>query len=136
MINQKSLNNLTPIKKGDLSKDELKKRQKNGGIKSGKIRNERKQMKEILEILLSYEIEKDGELVSCKEAMLIEVVKSALKGDLKSIEFIQNTIGEKPVDKFISFAPSPESQKETQAIIDEIIEKERQRLLLEEETNS
>ena len=30
---------------------------------------------------------------------LVEVIKKALKGDLKAIEFLRDTSGQKPVDK-------------------------------------
>ena len=40
--------NLKPIKKGELSKEELKKRQSNGGKKSGQVRRERANFKNIL----------------------------------------------------------------------------------------
>ena len=40
--------NLQPIQKGQLSKEELKKRQSNGGKKSGEVRRQRKQFQESL----------------------------------------------------------------------------------------
>lgn len=40
--------NLRPIQKGQLSKEELKKRQSNGGKKSGQVRRERANFKNIL----------------------------------------------------------------------------------------
>lgn len=40
--------NLRPIRKGQLSKEELKKRQSNGGKKSGQVRRERANFKNIL----------------------------------------------------------------------------------------
>ena len=41
-----NVQNLKPIKKGDLSKEELKKRQSNGGKKSAEARRERKLIKD------------------------------------------------------------------------------------------
>ena len=53
--------------------------------------------------------------------MLCSLVKKAIKGDLKAVEFIQNTIGEKPIEKSMSLSPTPESKTEAKAIIDEIL---------------
>lgn len=60
MANEK---NLKPIKKGDLTKDELKKRQRNGGKKSGEVRREKKLMSQLYAEFLDKDhdiIGKDG----------------------------------------------------------------------------
>ena len=46
---------------------------------------------------LETEVMQDKQLKSAKEAMLFSVVKNAINGDLKALEFIQSTIGEKPI---------------------------------------
>lgn len=99
-MSNKGVKNLKPIYSGQLSQEELKKRQSNGGKKSAKIRAEKRKMKEILEILLANPTLCDGEEMSNKEAMLVKVVQKAVnEGDLKSIEFIRDTISEKPTEK-------------------------------------
>lgn len=50
--NPKQDANLKPIKKGDLSEEELKKRQKNGGIKSGEVRRAKRDAKSAIRYLL------------------------------------------------------------------------------------
>ena len=50
--------NLKPIKKGELSSEEAKKRGSNGGKKSAKVKKQKKLFKEIFIELLSYDIEK------------------------------------------------------------------------------
>lgn len=99
-MSNKGIKNLKPIYSGQLSQEELKKRQSNGGKKSAKIRAEKRKMKEILEILLANPTLCEGKEISNKEAMLVKVVQKAVnEGDLKSIEFIRDTISEKSTEK-------------------------------------
>ena len=90
------------------------------GMASGKARKERKQMKDILQLLLDLEIKEYGHILTSKEAMLLSVVKNAIEGDLKAIEFIQSTIGEKPIYNSNSTA-DPKRVAEVQEIINELI---------------
>ena len=89
--------NLKPIKKGQLSKEEAKKRGKKGGIKSGIKRKEIKSMKEMLDYLLSED--STGENITNLEAIMTATLKKALKGDIKAIQFIRDTIGEMPINR-------------------------------------
>ena len=104
--------NLQPIKKGQLSKEELKKRQSNGGKKSGQVRRERKTMKENLLMLLSMDApervsvqiqntlpEIDKKELNYQNAILVSLIQQALKGNIKAVEIIRDTIGEKPTEK-------------------------------------
>ncbi len=88
MANQK---NLIPIKKGELSKEEAKKRGQKGGIKSGEVRRARKTLKEDLLFLL--------EQGDTQEKISVAMIKQALKGNVKAFAMIRDTIGEKPVEK-------------------------------------
>lgn len=89
--------NLIPLNKR--SKEEAKKIQDAGGEATKKMYAEKRKMKEILETLLSLPAE-DIELnCSKKEAMLLKAIQNAEKGDLKSIEFIRDTIAEKPKEQ-------------------------------------
>lgn len=87
MANQK---NLIPIKKGELSKEEAKKRGQKGGIKSGEVRRARKTLKEDLLFLL--------EQGDTQEKISVAMIKQALKGNVKAFAMIRDTIGEKPVE--------------------------------------
>lgn len=102
-----NIDNLKPIQKGQLSKEELKKRQSNGGKKSGQVRREKKMMKQVAE-------EKLQKLLPCgktfQEAGFDELEKLVLSGkitpkDLISIlEFLRDTSGQQPIDKQISYS--------------------------------
>lgn len=71
-----------------------------GGIKSGEVRRAKKTMKEMLDYLLSKEIEnKKGEKATTQEAISVSLIKQALNGNVKAFEVIRDTIGEKPTDK-------------------------------------
>ena len=52
--------------------------------------------------------------------MFICIVKKAVNGDLKAVEWIQDCMEEKPAEK-LSLSPPPEVKTEVQMIIDEII---------------
>ena len=73
------------------TKEEAKKRGRAGGIKSGKVRAERKTLKEELLLLLSTD--------NNQNKMSVTLLKRAIAGDTKAFEIIRDTIGEKPTDK-------------------------------------
>ncbi len=79
--------NLKPVR----TKSEARRRGKKGGIASGKVRKERKALREELLLLLS----KDD----TQEKVSLALIKQALNGNTKAFEVIRDTIGEKPVDK-------------------------------------
>lgn len=92
--------NLKPIKKGELSKEEAKKRGAKGGKKSGEKRRELKTMREMLNYLLEKDItNKQGEKATTLEAVMVAQIKEALKGNTRAAQFIRDTIGEMPVTK-------------------------------------
>lgn len=70
-----------------------------GGVASGVAKREKRTMREIAEIILSKDVVTSDGIVTGKYAMLAEVIKKALKGDLQAATFIRDTIGEKPTDK-------------------------------------
>lgn len=89
--------NLKPIKKGQLSKEEAKRRASNGGKKSVEKRRERKKLKELLEIALQLQNEETGEQNDI--TITSALIKKAAKGDVNAYITIRDTLGEKPVDK-------------------------------------
>lgn len=108
--------NLKPIKKGELTKEEAKKRGANGGKKSAKVRKQKKLFKEIFIELLSYDIEKfttNEELleklaeinplfahkIDVKTVISAQVLKKAINGDLAAISMLKAQIGEEPVQE-------------------------------------
>lgn len=88
--------------------------------KSAQVRHEKRKMRDILQTLLSMEVMQDKTLKSAKEAMMCSIVKKAVNGDLKAVEWIQACIEEKPVEK-LSLSPSLEAKTEAQQIISDII---------------
>lgn len=108
--------NLKPIKKGELTKEEAKKRGSNGGKKSAKVRKQKKLFKEIFIELLFYDIEefttnedllnKLAEInplfaqnIDVKTVISAQVLKKAINGDLAAIGLLRSQIGEEPVQE-------------------------------------
>lgn len=83
--------NLKPIKKGQLTSEEAKRRGANGGKKSGEARRARKTLKEDLLLMLS-----TGDT---QEQVNLALIKQALKGNVKAFAILRDTIGEAPVNK-------------------------------------
>lgn len=77
--------NLKPVQ----SKEEARQRGRNGGIKSGESRREKKLFKEAIEKKLCQNL--DG--------MIDSMIEQAKKGNVKAITFLRDTIGEKPINK-------------------------------------
>lgn len=94
--------NLRPIRKGQLSKEELKRRQSNGGKKSAQVRRERKMLRQVAEEKLT-EIMSNGK--SLQENLVQKLIVGALASDAKVKETLdvfvalRDTAGQKPVDK-------------------------------------
>ena len=98
--------NLKPIRKGDLSSEELKKRQSNGGKKSADVRRENKLIRERI-------LERMGE--SDWNTMIDNLIERA-SNDTKSFEVLRDTIGQKPVEQL-----ELSSRKEAQNKLDEML---------------
>lgn len=108
--------NLKPIKKGELTKEEAKKRGSNGGKKSAIVRKQKKEFKELFIELLSYNIEEfttNEELleklaeinplfahkIDVKTVISAQVIKRAINGDLTAVSLLREQIGEAPSNK-------------------------------------
>ena len=81
--------NLKPIRKGELTKEEAKKRGSNGGKRSVEVRAEKKLIKDRI-------LERMGE--SDWDAYIDGIIERA-KESRADAEFLRDTIGQKPVDK-------------------------------------
>ena len=87
--------NLKPVR----SKEEARERGSKGGKKSGEKRRELKTMREMLNYLLDKEITNNkGEKAITLEAIMVAQIKEALKGNTRAVQFIRDTIGQKPKD--------------------------------------
>lgn len=88
MANEK---NLKPVR----TKEEARKRGRQGGIKSGIVRAQRKTLREELITLLETKVEDK----TIQEKISFSLIQEALSGNVKAFETIRDTIGEKPQDK-------------------------------------
>ena len=108
--------NLKPIKSGELSKEELKKRQSNGGKKSGQVRRERANFKNILTTVFEgkpskplIEILKQAGIESPDKLNYLEAIiafgalkthskKTGLNELTRFLEFARDSMGQKAPD--------------------------------------
>lgn len=101
-MSENSLKNLKPIQKGELSKEELKKRQSNGGKKSAQVQRENKLLSKVAEEKLN-KLYSDGKTFQEKSLDLMEemILTGILKPDdlVKLLTFLRDTAGQKPTDK-------------------------------------
>lgn len=74
---------------------------RNGGIKSGVAKRQKKLLKEIVNELLDSEIQtKDGPM-NAGAAISMAQLRKALQGDAKAYEVLRDTAGQKPVEKIL-----------------------------------
>lgn len=60
----------------------------------------KKTMREMLDYLLEKELtSKNGEKATTLEAMMTAMIKQGLNGNVKAVEFIRDTTGQKPTEK-------------------------------------
>ena len=109
MAGKGNIDNL--VKAEDLTSDELRDRAKKGGKASGKARKDKREQKQIILDVLSMPISEgnidditslaaaEGANLSINQAIVIQQVKRALKGDTKAAEYLRDTAGQKPSDK-------------------------------------
>ena len=110
--------NLIPANKRSLK--EVRENASKGGIKSGEVRRQKKNMQEIAKYILSMSIQKgesynieqiqslaelNGKNVSVDEAIIIKQVEKALKGDINSATFVRDTAGQKPIEQIQQIEP-------------------------------
>lgn len=100
--------NLRPIRKGDLSNEELKKRQSNGGKKSAQVRAENKLIRERI-------LERMGE--TDWDEMIDGLIARSKESD-KAFELLRDTVGQKPVDK-VSVSANEEAKAELAELLEQ-----------------
>lgn len=105
-----------------------KKTARENNRKSTIAKRQKKTMRETLELML--ELFTDGEddtRITYQDAILLSAIKKAQQGDIKAMEFIRDTIGQKPVDNVNTTATTitryitQEEKKETNKHIDNVI---------------
>ena len=108
--------NLQPIKKGELTSEEAKRRGRNGGRASVKARRERRRFEETLRIMLTLPT-KQGKVtdaaklktlskdeleaanLTVQDKRVVRLINEAMKGNTKAYEAIRDQMGEKPTDR-------------------------------------
>lgn len=90
--------NLKP-KDSNQDREEAKRNGIKGGIASGIARRKRKSMREALEKLLVDKVKTSKGEMETQDALLLALIAKGIKGDVRAIEVIRDTIGEKPSDK-------------------------------------
>ncbi len=101
--------NLIPMNKR--TENEQREIAKKGGKASGRSRKDKREQKQIILDVLSMPISEgnidditslaaaEGANLSINQAIVIQQVKRALKGDTKAAEYLRDTAGQKPSDK-------------------------------------
>ena len=118
------IKNLKPFPNSEVAREMGRK----GAIKSAEVRREKKKMKDALKSLLKLPIKNGSLKDELKElgfedeemnnqlALLVSAYNRGLQGDIKAIEFIRDTIGEKPKEEI--------ELKEVPNIVDDIPRKD------------
>lgn len=85
-----------------------------GGIASGEAKRRKKQAKNVMEVFLTMPLKKGkvadieaiknfmelkGKNITVEEAMHLQLMQKALKGDLNAINMVLALVGDKPADK-------------------------------------
>lgn len=116
------IDNLIPIK--ERTPSELREMTKKGGKKSGQVRRQRKELKELFKSMLSTPIPQEelkeqinnmgfeNEEQNYNTLVGMTTLQEAIKGNMKAIEFIRDTMGEKPKEEIELNLPQAETIKE------------------------
>lgn len=104
------MNNENLIPNSKKSPSEVREQGRNGGIKSGEVRRQKKMMKETLQELLNMPLKKGtvdeitnlaegkGKNITAEQALCLAMIKKALKGDVSAATFVRDTSGNKVTD--------------------------------------
>lgn len=87
-----NIDNLVPM--SSRTSEEQAEIRKMGGVASGEARRAKKTMREVLEVLLET-VDKGSDKTNI-EVMMASAVRKAMNGDLKAMEFVRDTSGQKP----------------------------------------
>lgn len=91
------------IVNSELTPEERKEKARKAGLASAESRRKKKLLKdELLAILDGKTQDKDGTEITHRQKISCVLVERAEAGDVKAIEVLRDTIGEKPSEKFIT----------------------------------
>ena len=89
-----------------------------GGRRSVESRRRRKAMREAFDELLSREFtDKEGNTTDGVTALVTRVYQKALKGDMRAVQFIRDTVGEMPVQKIEVDTIDPQARAEMDELL-------------------
>jgi hypothetical protein len=92
-----------------------------GGKASGKARRDKKLLRDCLDLLLerAEKIEIDGKSknLTGAEILALTAFRKAASGDMKAMEFVRDTAGQKPADKLIVADVDPSVVEEVEAMV-------------------
>lgn len=90
------------------------------GKASGESRRRRKAMREAFDELLSREFtDKEGNTTDGVTALVTRVYQKALKGDMRAVQFIRDTVGEMPVQRVEVDTIDPQARERVERILSE-----------------
>ena len=93
---------------------------KKGGRASAESRRRRKAMREAFDELLSREFtDKEGNATDGVTALVTRVYQKALKGDMRAVQFIRDTVGEMPVQRVEVDTIDPQARERVERILSE-----------------
>ena len=93
---------------------------KKGGRASAESRRRRKAMREAFDELLSREFaDKEGNTTDGVTALVTRVYQKALKGDMRAVQFIRDTVGEMPVQRVEVDTIDPQARERVERILSE-----------------
>lgn len=88
------------------------------GKASGESRRRRKAMREAFDELLSREFtDKEGNTTDGVTALVTRVYQKALKGDMRAVQFIRDTVGEMPVQRVEVDTIDPQARAEMDELL-------------------
>lgn len=115
--NPNSRANLELGKRAFAKDKEIARRAQRNSVESYRAR---KTFREEFELELAAIIkDKSGNETTIKNAISKQTVQKALKGDLRAIEFIRDTIGEKPAENLVLHEADPLIIQEIEAMVDD-----------------
>lgn len=122
-----NIENLQPVK----TKEEARRRGRNGGIASGKARREKREMRELARELLSMPLKDEPiEEIQClsgannknmsgMQAALIKQLQMAIQGNTQALAFLRDTAGYKPSEQIEISGDIEKASAEIDAMIAE-----------------
>ena len=104
----------------DQNREEAARNGRKGGKASGEARRRRKQMREVIDELMTREfIDANGNEIDGVTALMTRVYRQAMDGDMNAVKFLRDTGGEMPVQRIETVEIPPETYERVWSILDE-----------------